>query len=45
VRIVVGVWLVVGAGIAGHDGYWWGLVIVLPSALNLYLAYRTLKAR
>ena len=45
VRIAVGVWLLIGAGFACHDGYWSGLVILLPAALNFYLAYRTLKAR
>jgi fatty acid desaturase len=45
VRIAVGVWLLIGAGIACFDGYWWGLVILLPAALHFYLAYRILKAR
>lgn len=45
VRIAVGIWLLIGAALACHDGYWWGLVILLPGALNFYLAYRTLKAR
>jgi len=45
VRIAVGVWLLIGAGFACHDGYWSGLVILLPAALNFYLAYRILKAR
>jgi hypothetical protein len=45
VRIAVGVWLLIGAGFACHDGYWSGLVILLPAALSFYLAYRILKAR
>jgi hypothetical protein len=45
VRIAVGVWLLIGAGFACHAGYWSGLVILLPVALNFYLAYRVLKAR
>lgn len=45
VRIAVGIWLLIGAGIAWFDGYWWGLVILLPAGLHFYLAYRILKAR
>jgi len=45
VRIAVGVWLLIGAGIACNDGYSWGLVILLPAALHFYLAYRILHAR
>jgi hypothetical protein len=45
VRIAVGVWLLIGAGFACHDGYWSGLVILLPATLSFYLAYRILKAR
>jgi len=45
VRVAVGIWLLIGAGIACSDGYWWGVVIVLPSALNFYIAYRTFKDR
>jgi hypothetical protein len=45
VRIAVGIWLAIGGAIACDNGYWWGLVILLPAALNFYLAYRTLKAR
>jgi hypothetical protein len=45
VRIAVGIWLLIGAGFACHAGYWWGLVILLPAALNFYLAYRILSAR
>ena len=45
VRIAVGVWLLIGAGFACHEGYWSGLVILLPAALNFYLACRLLKAR
>jgi hypothetical protein len=44
-RIAVGIWLLIGAGFACHAGYWSGLVILLPTALNFYLAYRILKAR
>jgi hypothetical protein len=44
-RIAVGVWLLIGAGIACGEGYWWGLVILLPAALHFFLAYRILKAR
>ena len=44
VRTAVGIWLLIGAGFACHDGYWWGLVILLPAALHFYLAYRILKA-
>jgi hypothetical protein len=43
-RIAVGIWLLIGAGLACHDGYWSGLVILLPAALNFYLACRILKA-
>ena len=45
VRIAVGIWLLIGAGFACHDGYWWGLVILPPAALHFYLAYRILKTR
>jgi hypothetical protein len=45
VRVAVGIWLLIGAGFACRDGYWWGLAILLPGALNFYLAYRILKAR
>jgi hypothetical protein len=45
VRVAVGVWLLIGSAIAVAEGYWWGLLILLPAALHFYLAYRTLKDR
>lgn len=40
VRVVIGIWLLVVAGILLGQGYWWGVLILLPAALHFYLAYR-----
>jgi hypothetical protein len=40
VRVAIGIWLLVVAGILLGDGYWWGVLIFLPAALHFYLAYR-----
>ncbi len=45
VRAAVGVWLLVAAAIAWGDGYWWGVLLLAPAALHLYLAYRLLHRR
>jgi hypothetical protein len=44
VRVAVGVWLIILAGILCHDGYWWGLALLAPAALHFYLARRVGRA-
>ena len=44
VRVAIGIWLLVVAGILLGNGYWWGVLIFLPAALHFYLAYRTRRA-
>jgi hypothetical protein len=44
IRIGVGVWLLVLAAIACGKGYWWGVLLVAPATLHLYLAYRLLHS-
>lgn len=39
-RVAIGIWLLVVAGVLLGSGYWWGAVILLPAALHFYLAYR-----
>jgi hypothetical protein len=40
VRIGVGIWLLVLGAILYAYGYWWGVLLLAPAALHLYLAYR-----
>jgi hypothetical protein len=42
VRIAVGVWLLILAAILCGSGSWWGVLLLAPSALHFYLAYRVL---
>ena len=44
IRVAVAIWLLVLAGIFCSRGYDWGLVLLAPAALHLWLAYR-LRAR
>jgi hypothetical protein len=39
-RVAIGIWLLVVAGILLGEGYWWGVLILPPAALHFYLAYR-----
>lgn len=40
VRLGVAVWLLVLTAILCQGGYWWGLALLVPVALHLYVAYR-----
>jgi hypothetical protein len=39
-RVAIGIWLLVLGAILVSDGYWWGVLMILPAALHFYLAYR-----
>lgn len=43
-RVAIGIWLLVVAGILLGEGYWWGALIFLPAALHFYLAHRIRQA-
>jgi hypothetical protein len=45
IRVGVGVWLLAVTTILCADGYWLGLVILVPAALHFWLAYRALHPR
>ena len=40
VRVAIGIWLLAVGAILLGDGYWWGVLMVVPAALHFYLAYR-----
>ncbi len=40
VRVAVAVWLLALAGFFSSRGYYWGLALVAPAALHLWLASR-----
>jgi hypothetical protein len=40
VRLAVAIWLLVLAGIFCSRGYYWGLALVAPAVLHVWLAYR-----
>jgi hypothetical protein len=44
VRVAIGIWLLVVAGILLGEGHWWGVLIFLPAVLHFYLAYRVRHA-
>jgi hypothetical protein len=43
VRVAIGIWLVIAAGILCYDGSWWGLALLAPAALHFYLARRVAR--
>jgi len=40
VRVLVGIWLLILAGILCQGDRWWGLALLLPAALHFFLALR-----
>ncbi len=45
IRLLLAVWIAIIVAVLCATGRWWGLVFVVPLALDLYLLRRILAAR